>query len=53
MRTTGIGTVRHKKRYLLVDSRVVETTHNARLQVGDISKHSANPLLGADKAWEP
>ena len=40
-------------RYLLLDDRVVEETSNARLAVGTVKKHAANPLFGEDKPWEP
>ena len=40
-------------RHLLLDDRVVEETSNARLAVGTIKKHPANPLFGEDKPWEP
>lgn len=41
-----------RQTYLLLDSRVVKQTHNARLTVGTVKKHSANPLFGEDKPWE-
>ena len=40
-------------RYLLLDDRIVEETNNARLAVGTVEKHPANPLFGEDKPWEP
>ena len=40
------------KRFLLLDSRIVEKTENARLVVGTVQKHKANPLFGEDKPWE-
>lgn len=39
-------------RFLLLDSRIVETTRNARLAVGTVDKHKDNPLFGEDKPWE-
>ena len=42
-----------RSRYLLLDDRVVEETSNARLAVGTVKKHPANPLFGEDKPWEP
>ena len=39
-------------RFLLLDSRVVATAENARLVVGTLTKHKANPLFGEDKPWE-
>ncbi|MDE0106874.1 MAG: hypothetical protein OXN96_03650 [Bryobacterales bacterium] len=40
-------------RYLLLDSRIVESTSNAQLRIGSVSKHEQNPLLREDKPWEP
>jgi len=42
-----------RARYLLLDSRLVGTTDNARLAVGTVTKHPANPLFKEDKPWEP
>lgn len=39
-------------RFLLLDSRVVEHTTNARLTVGTVRKDTANPLFGEEKPWE-
>ena len=38
--------------FLLLDSRVVEKTENAKLTVGTVQKHAANPLFTEDKPWE-
>jgi hypothetical protein len=40
-------------KFLLLDSRVVTRTDNARLTVGNAVKHPANPLFKEDKPWEP
>ena len=40
-------------RYLLLDSRIVESVSNARLRIGSVSKHERNPLFREDKPWEP
>jgi len=40
-------------RYLLLDSRVIESTENAKLTLGTVIKHEKNPLFGEDKPWEP
>lgn len=40
------------QRHLLLDSRVIESLENARLTVGTVKKHPANPLFGEDRAWE-
>ena len=38
--------------YLLLDSRIIEKVENARLVLGTVQKHIANPLFGEDKPWE-
>jgi hypothetical protein len=40
-------------KYLVLDSRVIDTTRNARLTPGTVQKNSHNPLFGEDKPWEP
>ena len=40
-------------RFLLLDSRIVEKTKNARLTVGKVQKDKHNPLFAEDKLWEP
>lgn len=47
-----VGNVRGGEKHLLLDSRVVEQTTNARLAVGSVDKHPANPLFEEDKPWE-
>lgn len=42
-----------RSRYLLLDSRLIDRLENARLALGRIQKHPANPLFGEDKPWEP
>jgi len=42
-----------EERYLLLDSRVVESTDNAKLTLGTVKKHGSNPLLEEDRPWEP
>ena len=37
---------------LLLDARVVESTAGVRLQLGQVKKDPANPLMGADRPWE-
>jgi hypothetical protein len=39
-------------KYLLLDKRIIEKTENAKLEVGKVEKHAANPLFGEDKEWE-
>ena len=38
--------------HLLLDSRVIADVQNARLTLGAVEKHAANPLMGEDKPWE-
>jgi hypothetical protein len=42
-----------RSRYLLLNSRVIDRVENARLTLGSIKKHPANPLFCEDKPWEP
>ncbi len=49
----GRPPVRVRSRHLLLDSRLVERLDNARLALGTIRKHAANPLFREDKPWEP
>ena len=42
-----------RDRFLLLDSRIIDSTINARLTLGSVKKHPANPLFVADKPWEP
>ena len=42
-----------RDRFLLLDSRVVESAENARLTVGTVRKDQNNPLFKEDKPWEP
>jgi len=41
-----------RDRFLLLDSRIVEQTKNARLAVGKVQKSKRNPLFAEDKPWE-
>lgn len=38
--------------FLLLDERIIENTSNAKLAVGTVEKHPANPLFVEDKPWE-
>ncbi len=40
------------ERHLLLDSRVIASTENARLVPGTVVKHPANPLMKEDRPWE-
>ena len=39
-------------RLLFLDDRNVSRSDNAVIKLGDIKKHSSNPLMREDKAWE-
>ncbi len=39
-------------KYLLLDNRIIESTENARIEVGIVEKHKSNPLFIEDKPWE-
>jgi len=41
------------KKYLLLDSRLIEKTKGVELRVGKVKKHPANPLFSQEKPWEP
>ena len=41
-----------QKKFLVLDSRIIESTENAKLSIGKVKKHPANPLFGEDKPWE-
>jgi len=41
-----------RNRFLLLDSRLIEKVENARLAVGTVKKHAANPLFGQELPWE-
>ena len=47
------GKVFSRDRYLLLDSRIIESTENAQLTVGVVRKDKNNPLFKEDKPWEP
>jgi hypothetical protein len=41
-----------RSRFLLLDSRIIDSVVNAELVVGTVEKHKANPLFTEDKPWE-
>ena len=49
----GVDEGAKRDRYLLLDSRIIESTENARLTVGAVRKDENNPLFKEDKPWEP
>jgi len=42
-----------RDRYLVLDSRIIESTENMQLTVGAVQKDKNNPLFKEDKPWEP
>ena len=44
-------TARHR-RFLMLDKRNIAHKKNARLSLGTVTKHAANPLFEEDKPWE-
>jgi len=42
-----------RDRYLVLDSRIIESTDNAELTVGVVDKDPRNPLFKEDRPWEP
>jgi len=48
----GEGVDPARNRFLLLDSRLIEKVENARLAVGAVKKHPANPLFGQELSWE-
>ena len=42
-----------RDKFLVLDSRIIESTRNAKLTPGTVTKHKNNPLFGEDKSWEP
>ena len=46
-------TPQRREKYLVLDSRIIESTKNAKLTLGQITKHESNPLFVEDQPWEP
>ncbi|MCH8046844.1 MAG: serine hydrolase [Planctomycetes bacterium] len=42
-----------RNRYLVLDSRIIESKENAKLTPGVVKKNENNPLFVEDKPWEP
>jgi len=42
-----------RNRYLVLDSRIIESKENAKLTPGTVKKNENNPLFVEDKPWEP
>lgn len=41
-----------RKKYLLLDARIIDEKINAHLEVGKVRKHPVNPLLTEKRPWE-
>ena len=41
-----------RNRFLILDVRIIASVENAKLSLGIVKKHKANPLFGEDKQWE-
>jgi hypothetical protein len=41
-----------RQRFLLLDSRIVASTENAKLVLGNVQKYEGNPIFEEDKPWE-
>ena len=48
----GIPTDTKRTRFLLLDSRIIESAENAKLTLGQTNKSKHNPLMAEDKPWE-
>ena len=46
-------TPQRREKYLVLDSRIIESTKNAKLTLGQITKNKSNPLFVEDQPWEP
>ena len=42
-----------REKYLVLDSRIIESTKNAKLTLGEVRKEKSNPLFVEDRPWEP
>jgi hypothetical protein len=40
------------KRFLFLDSRIIESSVNSIVETGTVEKHPENPLFGEDRPWE-
>ena len=46
-------TPQRREKYLVLDSRIIESTKNAELTLGEVRKEKSNPLFVEDRPWEP
>ena len=47
------NSITKRDRYLVLDSRIIESKDNVELTVGVVQKDKNNPLFKEDKPWEP
>jgi len=50
--SSSIAEELERQRFLLLDSRIVASTDNAELVLGEVLKYEDNPLFEEDKPWE-
>lgn len=50
--SVSVAAPQSSSKHLVLDSRVIQSTENARLCVGTVQKDPRNPLMPADKPWE-
>ena len=48
-----VRTQLRETRHLVLDDRLIDEVIEAKLTLGEITKHPQNPLFGEDKPWEP
>ena len=46
-------TPQKREKHLVLDSRIIESTKNAKLTIGEVRKEKSNPLFVEDRTWEP
>jgi hypothetical protein len=50
--SSSIAEELERQRFLLLDSRIVASTENAKLVLGNVQKYEGNPIFEEDKPWE-
>jgi len=49
----GDGDVPNARKYLVLDTRIIDRADGVKLTIGKVTKDPANPLFKEDKPWEP
>tara|TARA_B100001093_G_scaffold97845_1_gene89808 strand:- start:1755 stop:4373 length:2619 start_codon:yes stop_codon:yes gene_type:complete len=44
---------KEREKFLVLDSRIIGSTKNAKLTLGEVRKEKSNPLFVEDRPWEP